>query len=420
MKIAYLVNRYPTTSHTFIRREIRALEQHGVEVSRISVPDTRSELVDPDDIDEAGRTRVVLVGSLLRLAGALVWDAATRPAKFAKALRTAISMARRSERGLLRHLAYLAESCVVRRWLSDDAVDHVHAHFGTNSTTVAMLVHRLGGPTYSFTVHGPEEFDRPHEISLTEKIRDAQFVVAISRFGRSQLMRWCPHDQWTKIQIVRCGIDSQFLAAPVTRPTNARRLVNIGRLCEQKGQLLHIRAAAELIKEGLLDELVLVGDGPLRDPIEKEISANEIGEYVRLVGWLDSGQIRDEISASRALVLPSFAEGLPVVIMESLALARPVISTYVAGIPELIEPGESGWLVPAGSVKHLVDAMREVLEASPDQLQMMGENGRNRVALQHDVTLEAAKLARLFAGEPQARPRHDDANSTQPSTPASV
>ncbi|MCG8585827.1 MAG: glycosyltransferase [Pirellulales bacterium] len=408
MKIAYLVNRYPTTSHTFIRREIIALEQLGFEVSRISIRDTRSELVNPEDAAEADKTRVVLGGSALRLVGALLMTAISRPTKFAKALIAAVSLSRRGRSGVLRHLAYLAEACVVRAWLSKDAATHVHAHFGTNSTTVAMLTHRLGGPPYSFTVHGPEEFDRPDEISLSQKIDEAKFVVAISSFGRSQLMRWCSYGQWTKLKIIRCGVDDRFLATATERPPAARRLLNIGRLCEQKGQLLLIEAAAILVKERLLDELVLVGDGPLRDPIERQIAAQKLGSRIRLAGWLDGEQIRQELRDSRALVLPSFAEGLPVVIMESLALARPVVSTYVAGIPELVEPGVSGWLVPAGVVKQLADAMREVLSADPGDLLEMGENGRRRVAIQHDVTIESEKLARLFAGETSTASTRED------------
>lgn len=396
MKIGYLVNRYPTVSHTFIRREILALEELGFDVYRISVRDTRDELIAPADIDEAQRTRVLLSAPKTSLLGSLLVAAATRPIRFARAIATCWSLARKSQRGLLRHFVYLAEACLLRRWMAKEQVEHIHVHFGTNSTTVALLCQLLGGPSFSFTVHGPEEFDRPDEISLPRKIQDAKFVVAISEFGRSQLQRWCPNEMWDKLHVVRCGVDGEFLNTQLSPPPATRRLVNVGRLSEQKGQLTLIGAAATLVEEGLLDELVIIGDGPLRPQIEREISRTNLSEHVHLRGSMSGEDVRREVSDARALVLPSFAEGLPVVIMEAFALARPVISTYVAGIPELVEPGKSGWLVPAGSAEQLTSAMREALAADSDELFAIGRHGRSQVEVRHNIKCEAAKLAALF------------------------
>jgi glycosyltransferase involved in cell wall biosynthesis len=284
------------------------------------------------------------------------------------------------------------------KWLRDGGVTHVHAHFGTNSTTVAMLCHELGGPPYSFTAHGPEEFDKPQFLGLTEKIERAAFVVAISAFGRSQLYRWCGHEHWPKVHVVHCGVDDAFLGATPAPAPAAPRLACVGRLPEQKGQLLLVRAAAELAREGTPVEIVLVGDGALRGPIESLAKAEHLNGHLRVTGWASNDEVRQQLLASRALVLPSFAEGLPVVIMEALALGRPVISTYVAGIPELVEPGVSGWLVPPGSIQALVGAMREALTAPTSRLDEMGRAGAARVAQRHDARTEAAKLAELFRG----------------------
>jgi glycosyltransferase involved in cell wall biosynthesis len=176
----------------------------------------------------------------------------------------------------------------------------------------------------------------------------------------------------------------------------SRRLVCVGRLCEQKGQLLLIEAMGRLAAEGLACELVLAGDGELRAEVERLVDAQGLHSSVRITGWVGSERVREEILAARALVLPSFAEGLPVVIMEAMALGRPVISTYIAGIPELVVPGESGWLVPAGDVDALVWAMRAVLEAEPAALDGMGECGRKRVQDRHDVDPEASALLTQF------------------------
>jgi len=307
----------------------------------------------------------------------------------------ALIVGRRADRGLLTHLAYLAEACVLRQWLAQRKIQHVHAHFGTNSTTVAMLCRELGGPQYSFTAHGPEEFDRARSIAIGVKIRRARFVAAISDFGRSQLYRCCDHRYWTKLHVVRCGLDEMFLnySAP---PATGSRLVCVGRLCEQKGQELLVEAAAGLASEGIAFELVLVGDGPMRPSIQSLIDAYGLHDRVTIAGWMSNADVRQQMIGARAVVLPSFAEGLPVVLMEALALHRPVISTYVAGIPELVEPGKSGWLVPAGNIEALTHAMKEALAASPAELARMGDAGAEKVNRRHNASTEAGKLARLF------------------------
>ncbi|MEL7476038.1 MAG: glycosyltransferase, partial [Cyanobacteria bacterium J06555_12] len=206
--VAYLVNQYPKVSHSFVRREIHALEAHGVEVHRFSIRSCADELVDSQDIAEHDKTRFILGNGLAALLGATVKTAVTRPAAFWQAFGHACRMGLRSERGLVVHWAYLMEACLLLHWLMQVSVDHVHAHFGTNSTTVAMLCRMLGGPTYSFTAHGPEEFDDPLGIALPEKIMRAAFVVAISSYGKSQLCRWCDYRYWGKIRIIHCGLDA--------------------------------------------------------------------------------------------------------------------------------------------------------------------------------------------------------------------
>jgi colanic acid/amylovoran biosynthesis glycosyltransferase len=160
--------------------------------------------------------------------------------------------------------------------------------------------------------------------------------------------------------------------------------------------LLLVEAVRQLIRKGIKFELVFVGDGELRAEVEELIARYGLAGQIRITGWVSSDRVREEILAARGLVLPSFAEGLPVVLMEAMALRRPVLTTYVGGIPELVRPGTDGWLFPAGDVEALAAAMEDCLSRSVDELRVMGEAARERVLERHSIDVEAAKLAELF------------------------
>lgn len=394
--VAYLINQYPKVSHSFIRREVLALERLGFQVQRWASRGWDAECPDPADRTEQQRTRYLLAGGGAALGMALLTTAVQRPARFIAALKLAHACSRGGDRPFPVHLAYLAQACIALRWAREHAVDHVHAHFGTNPAEVAMLLAELGGPPFSFTVHGPEEFDKPEALHLGRKVQRSAFTVAISSYGRSQLYRWSASADWPKIRIVHCGLDAQFAGQSPTPVPSAPRLVCVGRLCEQKGQLLLVQAAHLLAQQGIAVDLVLAGDGDMRAEIEALVQRTGLTERVRITGWISGEQVLTELQAARALVLPSFAEGLPVVIMEAMALGRPVITTYVAGIPELVRHGENGWLVPAGDVDALAHAMRACLAASGEQLDAMGTAARERVLQRHTADVEAAKLALGF------------------------
>lgn len=396
MRIAYFINQYPKVSHSFIRREILALERQGIEVQRIALRGWDGELQDNDDIAERSKTRYVLEDGVKGLLKPLLEVLRAQPRRFFSALWLALGMGRRADRSWPYHLIYLAEACRVVQWLQAFGAEHVHAHFGTNSTEVVMLANALGGPRYSFTVHGPEEFDKPQFLHIGEKVRRAAFVAAVSSYGRSQLYRWVAHAHWDKVKVVHCGLEAAFHAGPPVPVPAVPRLVCVGRLCEQKGQLLLLEAAQKLAALGTAFELVLAGDGEMRAEIETLIARHGLQGQVRITGWISSGQVREELLAARALVLPSFAEGLPVVIMEAMALRRPVLTTYVAGIPELVRPGENGWLFPAGAVEELAAAMADCLGQPDEVLQRMGDAAHQRVLERHDIDTEAAKLASYF------------------------
>ncbi len=397
MKIAYLVNDYPKVSHSFIRREILALERQGFEILRIAVRGWANPLPDPEDQSERDQTRYILEQGMAGLLLPTLRVLFKSPKRFFLALRLAIKMARTSHRSLPYHLAYVAEACRIVPWLDEFGAQRMHAHFGSNPTEIAMLAFVLGGPPYSFTIHGPGDFAKP--MNLGEKIERSTFVVAISSFGRSQLYLNATRENWPKINIVRCGLEEAFYDIPASSMASNDRLVCVGRLCEEKGQLLLIAAVSSLAAKGVRCQLILVGDGPMREEIERLVHKSGLEDSVRITGWLSSEQVRAEILGARALVLPSFAEGLPVVIMEALALKRPVLTTYVAGIPELVRHGENGWLFPAGSVDDLASAIEDCILRPPEDIQRMGDAGHKRVVELHSIDLEAAKLAELFVTE---------------------
>lgn len=395
MKIGYLINEYPKVSHSFVRREIDAVEQAGVSVEIFSIRPWSPDLADPADIAHAERT-TVLYGETNDLTGAMVAEGRSNRKRLASTTSAAVGFSRNSEKSAAYWSAYVAEAARLRQLCEERSIDHVHAHFGTNSAAVAMLCSLLGGPSYSFTVHGPEEFDRQVGLSLDEKMRHASFTCAISSYGRSQLLRLAPVERRDDIHVIHCGLQSSFFDSNPSSIGEAPNLLTVGRLSEQKGHWVLLDAAKKLA-DSLVDfRLTLVGDGELRPEIESQLERTGLTDRVRITGWASEAVVRQEILSARALVLPSFAEGLPVVIMEALALRRPVISTFVAGIPELVVPNVCGWLVPAGESDSLAAAMTKALVLPTSVLDEMGAIGAERTEEMHNVNTEAGKLVSLF------------------------
>jgi colanic acid/amylovoran biosynthesis glycosyltransferase len=401
MKIAYLVNTYPLPSHTFIRREIQALERLGWDVHRFAMRDNHAALVDAADLKEHDSTEHVLAGGVKRLLPFAARWFIRHPAQAFGGLAMAMRLGRRGQAGepgtggRLRHLVYLLEAAHIARRSDELGIRHLHAHFGTNSATVAMLAEALGGPSFSFTVHGPEEFDSPRAFSLPEKTARARFTVAISSFGRSQLFRWAAIADWPRIKVVHCGVETSRYPAPAPIPAGGPHLVAIGRLTEQKGFPLLIETMALAVKRLPNLHLTICGDGILRPLIDAEIARHGLGNHITIAGWIDETGVRAAIAGSHALILPSLAEGLPLVVIEAMACGRPVIATCINGVPELVTPAE-GWLVPAGDAEALAEAIVTMSDTPPAILATMGLAARKRAMARHDGEAEAAKLAALF------------------------
>ena len=393
-KVAYLLNTYPVPSGTFIKREIAALERLGLPITRFAVREwDGGTLVDAEDRAENEKTHYILKAGLQAILMAALRIKLSRLGKWLKASHVAFKLAGRA-RNPIKPFIYLMEAAYLLEQVDAQGITHIHAHFGTNAAAVAMLCHLLGGPRYSFTVHGPDELhDAPFQ-GYDLKIEHANFVAAITDFARAELLRIAGHEHAQKIDVVPCGLDLQNFTPDGTVPEDPH-FVCVGRLCPQKAQWLIPEAVAPIVAEHPQLHIELIGDGEDRALIEAEIERLDLQKNITLSGWADNKTVRERISASRALLLPSFAEGLPIVIMEALALQRPAISTYIAGIPELLD-SQCGWIVPAGSIAKLRNAIEGALIASPKSMTEMGQEGRRRIEARHDIDKSAQRLMSFF------------------------
>ena len=397
-KLAYLTSAYARAGDTFIRGEVTELRRQGFCVHTFSIRrDPNQQISDEIRIEQEGTTYILEQG-VANLLFAVAMQLVTAPLAFVSTLGLAMRVRSYGIRSLIWHCCYLAEAAYLARRMKKLGVQHLHNHIAENSATVAMLASSMTGIPFSFTVHGPHEFYVVSQIALGEKIARAKFVSCISSFCKSQCMGWSDPKHWYKLKEIHCGLDDRFLKEEPSPILDQPRLLCVGRLCADKGQTLLIEAIAKLRAQGVELHLELIGDGPTRGEVEAAITRYGLEKSVTLSGWKSSEEIACALRSALVFVLPSFAEGLPVVIMEALAMGRPVIATYVAGNPELVHPGENGWLVPAGDVEALAAAIREALNTPIARLMEMGACGRKAVLDRHDIRKEATKLRNLFLG----------------------
>jgi glycosyltransferase involved in cell wall biosynthesis len=394
-KLGYFSNTYPVPSATFVRGEILAHEAAGVPVRRYAIRPFEGELVDPADLREAWLTAYLLDPSLKALVGPALREAVVNPLRFLRALGRAARMAVVPGGRGAYNFAYLLEAVRLKALTRADGIRHLHAHFSTNSASVAMLCKLLGGPEYSFTVHGPDELPKMKTDGIAAKVGHARFVVAITDFARRAIIDAAGAKLADKIEIVPCGLDMPRFSVAGPIAADNKRLVCVGRLCWQKAQVRLVEAVAQVRNAHPDMHLTLIGDGDTRPEIEALIQQHALHDQVTLHGWGTNDEVRAAIAGSRALVLPSEAEGLPIVIMEALAMGRPVISTRIAGIPELLDDG-CGWLIETRDLPALAGALDDCLSADPSRLHALGAEGRRRVEVRHDQARNAARIRKLI------------------------
>jgi glycosyltransferase involved in cell wall biosynthesis len=398
--LAYLVSRYPSVSHTFVLREVLGLRALGlrVDVASVNPPDRGTAQMTPDERAEAATTYGLKQHGAMGALAALAWAALSRPLALLRTLVQAVGFGRGFKR--LYALAYAVEAAMVARWMAGRGLRHLHVHFGNEAATVGVLVKTLAGVGLSLTIHGPDEFDDVPGQHLRAKIAAADGVVCISQFGRSQLMRLAAPAHWAKLQLCRLGVDPARFAPPAgARAVGPLRLLCVGRLTPAKGQLLLVHACAELQREGLPFELTLVGDGPDHARLKEAVRRHGLQHRVRFAGPLNQREVQAELAQADAFVLPSLAEGIPVVLMEAMASGVPCISCPVNGIPELIEHGHSGLLAMPGDVADLTAQLRRLVDDA-DLREQLAAHGRKKVEQHFQLGRNVARLATILRGYP--------------------
>lgn len=405
-RLAYLTGMYPAASHTFIQREIAALRAQGSEIVITSVRTPgEAELIGPEEVAAMDETFYVLAAAKnpLTLCRAHARLMLSSPGRWWSTLRLALRTHRPGLKGFLWQLFYFLEAGVLARHLQRNAVSHIHNHFADSSATVSMLASGFTGLPFSFTLHGPNELFAPESWYLGEKVARASKVICISHFARSQVMLFSDPDHWHKLRIVHCGVTpARYAETPAADTGAGMKLLFVGRLSPVKGLRILLEAfeAARAVQPDI--QLTVIGDGSDRAWVEE--TARRVGG-VSVLGYKSQSDVADALVQSDALVLPSFAEGVPVALMEAMASMRPVIATRVGGVAELVEDGVSGRVVTPGNVAALTEAILD-LARNPERRRDMGIAGRAHVCAEFDIDKEARWLKAVFEGTagPDLRP----------------
>lgn len=398
VSLAYLVSEYPAFSHTFILHEILRLKARGFEIRVASINDSDrdpSRFTD-NEAREAALTYYVkrdgAVGALRALACAL----RTRPAGVLRGLWYAVRLGRADLGLIVYHLFYFIEALMVGRWMMDQGLRHLHVHFATPASTVGLICRRIFPIGFSFMVHGPDEFYDVSRYRLAEKIAGADFVLTIGAFSRSQLMKLSPPSQWHKFEPCPLGVDPEMFPPVGQRDAvGPVEIICVGRLVPAKGQHILVRAMKRLVDGGVEARLRLVGDGPDRPSLEREARELGLDGVVLFEGAVNQDRVRELYRHADIFALASFAEGIPVVLMEAMAMEIPCVTTFITGIPELIENGRHGLLVAPSDDIALADALAR-LARDPGLRRQLGAAGRERVMDKYHLDRNTGHLAEVF------------------------
>ncbi|WP_434555444.1 glycosyltransferase family 4 protein [Prochlorothrix hollandica] len=395
MRIAYLTGQYPRATDTFIQREVQALRDRGLDVQTFAVrPPGIEQLVGTEQHQEFANTTYILPPKLWDLVRFNLSLLVTAPRRYVRAIKLAVSTAQPGLKGGLYQAFYFAEAGWLAQTLKARRIDHLHNHLADSSCTVALLASSLSHIPFSFTIHGPSIFFEPRRWRIDAKIQAARFVSCISYFCRSQCMLFSPAEAWPKLRIIHCGIVPEKFA-PKTHTGTGHHLLYTGRLANAKGLPILIQSLPLLLAQDPQVHLTIIGDGSDRSALEAQVNALNLGSNVAFVGYKSQDEVRDYLQQADIFVLPSFAEGVPVSLMEAMAAGLPVVTTAIAGIGELVEDGHSGYLVKPGDPVGLA-AKIWTLMADPAQRQRLGDNGRQQVTAEFNLHREADKLSQIF------------------------
>lgn len=402
-RIAYITGEYPRATDTFIQREVSALRGKGLHIETISVrrPAER-ENVGTEQRTECEQTFYILPCSPFTLVLAHLSLLCCSPFAYVSAMCLAWGTRSAGIRSAAYQLFYFLEAGVVARHMKREQLAHLHCHSADASGTVALLASHMGRFSYSLTLHGPGIFVDPVRWRLDLKIHYALFVVCISHFCRSQAMLWSNPGDWCKLHIVHCGVDPSRYSASA-HAGRGMRLLYVGRIASVKGLPVLLDAISRLVLSRADVQLTVVGDGLERPAIEA--CARDLGlkDHVQFVGYKSQNEVAEHMRKTDLVVMSSFAEGVPVSLMEAMASGLPVVAPMIAGIPELVTHGESGLLVWPGDPESLETAIKCLLDDGELRARM-GRAGRARVISDYDIHIEAGKLAAVFEEELSTAP----------------
>jgi glycosyltransferase involved in cell wall biosynthesis len=407
VRIAYFCSAYPAISHTFILREVEALRRLGIQIATFSIRRTAADQLLAENDRAAAATTTTILPFRRRQLGAHLRLLLRSPGTYLSTLKGALCLAPPGVRGGLWQLFYFAEAVVLWNECRKQGIRHIHVHLANAAADIALLAARIGSAlepakpwSWSFTMHGPTEFHDLRHFRLAEKVESAGFVVCISDFARSQLMSVTDPGRWDRLHVVHVGIPVDQFTRAAERNGHGRTpvVLYIGRLVPEKGQTILLEAVARLTGRGIDVQLQLAGDGELRAELERTAARLEIADRVSFLGAVGQEELRELYEEAAVFCLPSFAEGVPVVLMEAMAMGLPVVTTRIAGIPELVEHERSGILVAPGRTDELTDSLAGLLE-EPELRLNLGANGRRAVAAGFDSEDSASRLRALFASQ---------------------
>jgi colanic acid/amylovoran biosynthesis glycosyltransferase len=398
-RLVYLLSRYPAVSHTFFLNEVRALKALGfqIDVASINEADRARASMSPEEAEESDATFYVKAAGIVAAIRVAFITLLMRPGVFFRGLLFSLRLGRAGVSTMFYSIFYFAEALMLGDWMRERNQRHFHIHFCGPVATVGMIASIAWRIPYSLTVHGPDEFFDVEKFYLREKIENASFIICISNFCRSQLMRCSDPKHWDKMHVVRLGVDpAKFSASSCDRSaTEAVEILCVGRLVPAKGQLILLQAAAQLEAQGFAIRVRLIGDGPDRKHLQE--FARGLACDVIFEGAKGNEEVRQHLARADIFALASFAEGVPVALMEAMAMQVPCVSTTIAGIPELIRDGLDGLLVPPSSSDALASALVRLIK-DPALRRSLGIAGSARVGQNYNLNNNTRELARILTG----------------------
>jgi glycosyltransferase involved in cell wall biosynthesis len=403
MRIGYLIGQFPMPTHTFIWRDVLAIERLGVEVDLVSTRPPTSEVASHDWSGAAiGRT-TYLDQAWWLLARSFAAAVVTGPTGLARCLALTRRMEARSWRSRLKIAALIPFGARLAALARERGWSHLHVPFPAHSAFVALYSRMLGGPRYSVGQHGtPEGFGFGSDLNLACKWRYADFGTAITARLAESLRAELPGSTPATILIAPMGVDvGRFARTTPYRPWDGRgpaRLFSCGRGVPDKGHLDAVQAVAGLVGRGLDARLRIAGEfepgGWYLGELQQAIRSLRLTDRVTLLGALPEAEVVRELEASHLFLLATHDEGLGVSIMEAMAMELPVVSTRVGGVPDLVEEGVQGLLVPPRDPGALAEALARIL-ADPGLAASMSGRGRGKIA----AGFTPERSARLFVDE---------------------